>query len=121
MNSDIKLLECNNQHNLQPHKSRFVKCQIAGTISQWRKTDRANTTSIKTNHKTRNRGTCVFNLALPDLLVKDWLPGGFVFFGSINNSYHRCHSALFYFGVALRDLQHHECVEHMKIEMNAIC
>ena len=37
MNSDKNLLERSNQNNLQSHKSRFVKYQIAGTISRWRK------------------------------------------------------------------------------------
>ena len=59
MNSDINFLERSNETNLQSQKSRFVKCQIAATISRWRKTDRAITISIKTNNTTRNRGTCV--------------------------------------------------------------
>ena len=59
MNSDMNFLECSNQTNVQSHKSRFVKCQIASTISRWRKTDRAITISIKTNNETRNRGPCV--------------------------------------------------------------
>ena len=52
-------------------KIAFVKCQIAGTISKWRKNEWSHNNFNQNNQQTRNHSTCVFNIALLNLFVND--------------------------------------------------